>query len=717
MRSVIASVISLLVATACGSSGPNVVEPNGGDAPAFTYPDSPRGDVVDDYHGTTVADPYRWLEDADSAETAAWVAAQNEVTFGYLESIPERAGLEERLTTLWNYEKYGVPKAIGGRYFYTRNDGLQNQSVLYWAASLEAEPTVLLDPNALSADGTVALSGYSISDDGALMAYGLQSAGSDWQQWRVRRVDTGEDLDDHLEWIKFSSAEWSHDGTGFYYARYPEPQGEELQSANYYQKLYYHRLGTPQSDDVVVFERPDQKKWGFSPTVTQDGRYLVVTVWKGTGENTLVFARDLTAADSQFVPLVTEWKAEFDFVDNVDSRLLFKSDLDAPLGRVIAIDVDAPAEANWNTVIPESEDTLSRVTTVGDTVFANYMHDAQSVARIFGIDGTPLGEVELPGIGSAGGFAGRRGATETFYSFSSFTSPTTIYRYDLTTNTSEVFRAPTVDFDGDQYVIEQVFYSSEDGTKVPMFITHKKGMKLDGNNPTFLYGYGGFNQSLTPYFSVSNAVWLELGGIVAIPNLRGGGEYGEEWHQQGIKLDKQNVFDDFIAAAEYLIANKYTRSSKLAIAGGSNGGLLVGASMTQRPELFGAALPAVGVMDMLRFHKFTIGWAWVDDYGSSEDPDEFAALYAYSPYHNLKPGTRYPSTMVTTADHDDRVVPGHSFKFAAALQAAHAGDNPVIIRIQTKAGHGAGKPTSMRIAEKADQWAFLVDQLDVDVGR
>jgi prolyl oligopeptidase len=715
MRVFIASALSLVLASACGSNGPDVVEPNGR-APAFAYPDTPRGEVVDDYHGTKVADPYRWLEDADSADTAAWVAAQNKVTFGYLESIPERAALEQRLTTLWNYEKYNVPKAIGGRYFYTRNDGLQNQSVLYWAASLDAEPTVLLDPNAMSEDGTVALSRYSISNDGSLIAYGLQSAGSDWQEWHVKRVDTGEDLTDHLKWVKFSSAEWAHDGTGFYYARYPEPKGEELKSANYYQKLYYHRLGTPQSDDVVVFERPDEKKWGFSPTVTQDGRYLIVSVWKGTGEDSLIFAKDLSAEGSQFVPLITEWKAEFDFIDSIDSTLLFKSDMDAPLGKVIAIDFADPAEANWKTVIAESEDTLSGVTTVGTTIFANYMHDAKSVARIFGIDGAKLGEVELPGIGSARGFGGHRGDTETFYSFSSFTSPTTIYRYDLTTSTSSVFRAPTVDFDADQYVIEQVFYASKDGTKVPMFVTHKKGMKLDGTNPTFLYGYGGFNASMTPYFSVANAVWLELGGVVAIPALRGGGEYGEQWHQQGIKLDKQNVFDDFIAAAEWLISNKYTQSSKLAIAGGSNGGLLVGAAMTQRPELFGAALPAVGVMDMLRFHKFTIGWAWVDDYGSSDDPDEFAALYAYSPYHNLKSGVRYPSTMVTTADHDDRVVPGHSFKFAAALQAAHAGDNPVVIRIQTKAGHGAGKPTSMRIAEKADQWAFLVDQLQIDYG-
>ncbi len=676
------------------------------------YPETQQVNQIDIYHGVEVADPYRWLEDPDSAETKAWVEAQNQVTFSYLSQIPQREEIKTRLTQVWDYEKYGIPFKRGDRYFYYKNDGLQNQSVLYVLNSLDDEPRVLIDPNLLSADGTVSLSGVAISKDGNLMAYALSYSGSDWKEWHVRNIETGEDLPDHIKWSKFSGASWTHDHQGFFYSRYDEPNEQtKHEDVNYYQKLFYHKIGTDQSQDILVYHRPDQKEWGFSGVVSEDGKYLIISVWLGTAPKNLLFYKDLTDPSAEVVELISEFKAQYSFIDNDGSVFWFETDLDAPRGRVIAIDI---SNGNQTEIIPERAETLQGVSVLNHQFVASYLKDAHSQIKVFNLDGAWVRDITLPGLGSAGGFDGDRADTETFYSFTSFTTPTTIYRYNMLTGESSVFRQPQVDFNPGDYESHQVFYHSKDGTRVPMFITHKKGIKLDGNNPTYLYGYGGFNISLTPSFSVSQLVWMEYGGILAVPNLRGGGEYGEEWHQAGTKLNKQNVFDDFIAAAEWLIANQYTCREKLAIGGGSNGGLLVAACLTQRPDLFAAVLPAVGVLDMLRFHKFTIGWAWCSDYGSPENPEEFKALYAYSPLHNLKPGTHYPATLITTADHDDRVVPAHSFKFAAALQAAHAGEAPVLIRIETKAGHGAGKPTTKIIEEVADKWAFLFRVLGME---
>lgn len=684
-------------------------------ATSLSYPPSPRHDQVDFYHGVAVPDPYRWLEDPQSAASRQWIEAQNQVTSAYLETLAGRSAIGDRLTQLWNFERYSTPFKQGGRYFYFKNDGLQNQSVLYTLPSLEAEPRMLLDPNTLSEDGTVSLSGMAVSENGAYLAYGLSSAGSDWVEWYVRDIATGVDTDDRLQWVKFSGASWSHDHQGFFYSRYDEPdETTKLEAVNYYQKLYYHRLGNPQGDDVLVYDRPDQKEWGFGGGVTEDGRYLIISVWKGTDPNNLVFYKDLRAPDSPVVELITEFEASYSFVDNEGSLFWFRTDLEAPKGRLIAIDIAQPERGAWQEIIPESDDTLEGVGLLNHQFVADYLKDAYTTIRIFSLTGELVREVALPGIGSAGGFDGKRGDTETFYSFTSFTVPSAIYRYDMVTGQSTLYRQPEVDFDPAAYTTTQVFYESKDGTRVPMFITHKTGLELNGQNPTLLYGYGGFSISLTPAFSVGNLVWMEMGGIYAVPNLRGGGEYGEEWHQAGTKLHKQTVFDDFIAAAEWLMAAGYTSPAKLAIMGGSNGGLLVGACMTQRPDLFAVALPAVGVMDMLRFNQFTIGWAWESDYGSPQNEAEFRALYAYSPLHNLKPGTAYPATLITTADHDDRVVPAHSFKFAAALQAAHQGEAPVLIRIETKAGHGAGKPTAKVIEEVADKWAFLAANLGME---
>ena len=674
---------------------------------SFNYPETPQVEQTDNYHGVEVKDPYRWLEDPDSEETKAWVEAQNKVTFGFLENISERETIRERLTKLWDYEKYGIPIKKGERYFYFKNDGLQNQSVLYTLNQLEEEPQVLLDPNQFSEDGTVALSGVAISDNGQFLAYGISKSGSDWQEWQVRNVETGEDFSDHLQWIKFSGATWTKDNEGFFYSRYDAPtEGKQLEQANYYQKLYYHRLGTEQSEDILIYERPDEKEWMFDADVTEDGKYLIISVSKGTDPKNLVFYQNLEQSQSEVQELISNFTASFDFIEYEGSLFWFRTDYDAPKGRLIGIDLTQPE--NWQEIVPETENTLEGISVLNHQFILDYLQNARSRLQIHALDGTYIKDIELPGIGSVGGFNGKREDTETFYAYTSFTTPTTIYRYNLETGESTIFRQPTVDFNPDNYETRQVFYRSKDGTQIPMFITHKKGLLLNGNNPTLLYGYGGFNVSLTPSFSVSRLVWMEMGGVYAVPNLRGGGEYGEAWHQAGTKHNKQNVFDDFIAAAEWLIEHRYTSSQKLAISGGSNGGLLVGACMTQRPDLFGAALPAVGVMDMLRFHKFTIGWAWCSDYGSPDNEEEFQTLYQYSPLHHLKEGTAYPSTLITTADHDDRVVPAHSFKFAAALQAAHTGDNPVLIRIETKAGHGAGKPTSKRIEEVADQMGFLM---------
>ncbi|HEX8457813.1 MAG TPA: prolyl oligopeptidase family serine peptidase [Pyrinomonadaceae bacterium] len=679
----------------------------------LAYPATKKGEQFDVYHGTRVADPYRWLEDLDSPETKAWVEAQNRLTDAYLAEIPARQKIKERLTKLWNFERFGIPFREGNRYFYTKNDGLQNQSVLYTVRSLADEPRVLLDPNKLSTDGTVALAGTAISRDGKLMAYGLSASGSDWSEWRVRDIETGQDLPDLVRWVKFSGASWTADGRGFFYSRYDEPKAgaSQLSGVNEFQKLYYHRLGTPQTEDPLIYERKDQKDWGFSGDVTEDGRYLLISVWVGTDARNRIYYKDLQTPDAPVVKLLDDFDAAYNFIDNDGAVFWFMTDRDAPRYKVIAVDTRKPERANWKTVIPEAAETIESANVIGDMFVVSYLKDAHSQVKIHRTDGKFVREVELPGIGSTSGFGGKRTDTETFYAYSSFTTPFPIYRYDLRTGKSTIFRQPKVDFNPNDYETRQVFYHSKDGTRVPMFITHKKGLKLDGTNPTLLYGYGGFNVSETPYFSVSRLVWMEMGGVFAMANLRGGGEYGKEWHEGGMKLKKQNVFDDFIAAAEWLIANKYTSTPKLAINGGSNGGLLIGAVLTQRPDLFGAAVPAVGVMDMLRFNKFTIGAAWASDYGSPDNPEEFKALYAYSPLHNLKPGRHYPPTLITTADHDDRVWPGHSFKFAAAMQAAQSGSAPILIRIETKAGHGAGKPTSKIIEEYADIWGFLVRTL------
>lgn len=698
-----------------GDKGPAAAT-GAGERRRWNYPETRRCEQVDVYHGVSVADPYRWLEELDSEETRRWVEAQNHITFQYLTSIPERAAILKRLTELWNFERFGLPVKRGGKYFYTRNDGLQNQSILYVADSLDAQPRMLFDPNTLAADGTVALRDWVVSHDGRWVALGLAAAGSDWQEWRVLDVETGNMLDDHIRWVKFSSASWTTDNKGFYYSRYDEPKaGEELTAVNYYQKVYYHKLGDDQSKDRLIYQRPDEKEWGFAAQVTDDGRYLVITVWRGTENKNQIFYQDLQTADSPVVELISGFDSEYEFVGNVNSTFYIMTDRNAPKRRIVAVSLDHPQPQQWREVVSQGEDVLRSASLIGGKLVATYLHDAYSRVRVFELDGTHVRDVEFPGLGSVTGFVGKLTDSETFYEFSNFTRPSTIYRYDVATGQSSVFREPKLKFNPDDYHTRQVFYTSRDGTRVPMFLTYRKDHKPNGETPTLLYGYGGFDISITPSFSVMNLVWLEMGGLYAVPNLRGGGEYGRAWHEAGMLHNKQNVFDDFIAAAEWLIAEGYTKPEKLAIRGGSNGGLLVGAVMTQRPELFGAALPAVGVMDMLRYHRFTIGWAWVNEYGSSDDPQQFQTLIKYSPLHNLRPGVRYPSTLVTTADHDDRVVPGHSYKFAAALQYAHAGDNPVLIRIDTRAGHGAGTPTAKLIEQAADMLAFLVAELDMQV--
>ncbi len=683
------------------------------EAPA--YPDVRRGDVVETLHGVEVADPYRWLEDLDSPATAAFVEAQNAVTQAHLAGIPQRAAIRKRIEDLWDHERYDVPYRRGGKTFYRHNDGLQDQSVLYVVDHDGAEPRALIDPNKLSEDGTVALGQVSPSPDGALVAYAVQIAGSDWIEWRVREVATGADRADRVEWAKFSGAAWARDGSGFYYSCYDQPaEGEEYESKNEKQRMQFHALGTDPNGDRVVLQDPEHPKRGFGARVSEDGAFLVIYVWEGTARENRIHYVDLDdGREGELVRLLDENDASYDVVANVGRRFIVRTDLDAERGRVLAIDLDRPARDQWVELIPHADETLRNVSRVGDHLVCEYLQDARSLVRVHGLDGSHVRDVPLPGLGTATGFGGHVGDDVTHYAYSSFTTPTEIHRYDVVTGESTLFRRVELPFERTAFETEQVFYNSKDGTRILMFLTHKKGLVLDGNNPTYLYGYGGFNIPLTPGFAISNLVWLEMGGVHAVANLRGGGEYGEEWHAAGTLERKQNVFDDFIAAAEWLIAEKYTSTPKLAIAGGSNGGLLVGACMTQRPDLFGACIPAVGVLDMLRFHKFTIGWAWVSDYGSPDEPDAFAYIREYSPYHNLEEGASYPPTMVMTGDHDDRVVPSHSFKFAAALQRAQGGDAPCLIRIETRAGHGAGKPVSKQIDEVADKWAFVANELDV----
>ena len=677
------------------------------------YPQTKSVEVVDDYHGRKVRDPYRWLEDTESSETAAWIKAENAITQQYLQSIPAREPMRRRLEQLWNYERFGLPRHRGSTFFYTHNDGLQDQSVFYKADSLDAPRQVLLDPNQLSKDGTVSLAGATPSEDGKLLAYGLADGGSDWRTWRVRDVATGKDLDDVIEWVKFSGIAWMPDGSGFFYGRYAEPEdGRELTGTNENQRLFFHQLGQDQSEDRLILERPDHPKWGFSPAVTDDGRYLIIQNWKGSEPKSQIFVKDLHRPDAVVEPLITGFDAEYEWVASDGQILYFLTDHAAPKRRLIAVTVGNRDRDQWREVIAETDDVLESVNLFGETFYATWLKDARGKVTRHASDGSLVDEMKLPGVGTVSGFGGKQDAKETFFSFTNYVTPSSIYRVSLPSGETSLWRRPEVDFNVEEFITEQLFCESADGKKVPIIVTRKKDLKLDGSNRTLLYGYGGFNISITPAFSPATAGWVDSGGIYAVANLRGGGEYGREWHEDGMRLKKQNVFNDCIAAAECLIAEGYTTPQRLGLQGRSNGGLLVGAVMTQRPDLFGACLPAVGVMDMLRYHKFTIGWAWATEYGSSDEADQIDNLLSYSPLHNLKAGTCYPATLVTTADRDDRVVPGHSFKFAAALQAAQGCDHPTLIRIETRAGHGAGTPVSKKIDEYADLWAFLIANLN-----
>lgn len=683
---------------------------------ANDYPATRRVDHEDNLHGTIVKDPYRWLESdvRESEEVAKWVEQQSEFARNYLDALPARRVFAARLSKLYDYPRYSAPSRKGGHYFYYKNDGLQDQAVLYLADSPTEDGRVLLDPNTWSEDGTVSLSTFSASEDGTLAAYAKSSSGSDWKTIHVMEIDSGKQLDDTLDWVRFGGIRWDHKGEGFYYSRYPQPEeGEEFQSVALNQKLCYHRLGDDQSADRVVYERPDEPEWTFGVSVTDDGKLLVLSIYSGTDPQNQVWLKSATDPAAEWKPVVDNFDHEYALLASDTQKLYFLTDEDAPQKKLVAIDRNDPSQTTE--IVPESNATLVDGDLIGGRLIVQYLRDVHADVQLFATDGKPLGAVELPGIGSASGFSGKPEHSETFYTFTNSVTPTSVYRYDLTTGKSELIRKPAIDFDPDQYEVKQVFYASKDGTKIPMTIAHRRDLPLNGDNPTLLYAYGGFNISITPGFSVDYATWMEQGGVVAIANLRGGGEYGEAWHQAGKKENKQNVFDDFIAAAEWLVDSKYTSADKLAIRGGSNGGLLVGAVMTQRPELFGACLPAVGVHDMLRFHKFTAGQFWRTEYGSADEPDELPYLLAYSPYHNVKPGTHYPPTMVTTADTDDRVVPMHSFKFAAALQHAQAGDAPILLRVEIKAGHGAGTPVSKRIDQAADMWAFLADLFDMDI--
>jgi len=678
------------------------------------YPVTRTVDQVDDYHGTKVADPYRWLESTDSPETKEWIAAQNRLTESWLATVPERARLAKRLTELFAYERRNVVAKVGSTLFFARNPGLAAQSVIWRQGPGDTEPVIVLDPNTLSSDGTVSISGFEPSDDGRWLAYSTSDGGSDWRTWHVRDLTTMQDTADVLRWSKFAGAAWAHDGSGFYYCRFPEPAaGEVLEQANFDQTVWFHRLGEPQEKDTLVYARPDQPEWGFQPLVTDDGRFLVLNVSHGTDRRNRVYVKDLASADSPMIKLLDDFDASYDWVGSIGGTFYFRTDLDAPRGRVIAIDFDRPARDQWREVVATAADSLGAVSLLHGTLFLNYLQDGSTRIRMQRLADGAASDFALPGIGTAGGFGGKSTDTETFWTFTSFTSPTTVYRLDLDTMQSTVWFRPEIAFDLSPYETRLVRATSKDGTQVPMHVTCRKDVVLDGSQPTLLYGYGGFNISLTPAFSTQRLAWLEMGGVFVQAMLRGGAEYGEEWHSAGMFGRKQNVFDDFIACAEQLITAKYTSPSKLAIFGGSNGGLLVGACMAQRPELFGAAIPAVGVLDMLRFHLFTIGRAWTSEYGCADDAAQFPFLHAYSPLHNLKVGAHYPATLVMTGDHDDRVVPGHSFKFAAALQAAQGGPAPTLIRIDTRAGHGAGKSTQQQIEEQADLYAFLAKALRI----
>lgn len=675
------------------------------------YPITAKVDTVDNYFGVKIADPFRWLEDDKSEQTANWVKAQNEVTESYLNNISFRNKLKNRLTELWDYEKYSTPEKVKDFYVYYKNDGLQEHSVVYIQYGFDAEPEVLLDPNKLSDDGSVSLAGLSFSNDGKYASYAISRGGSDWREIYVLDVKTKQLLDDHLMWAKFTGMAWYKDG--FYYSRYDEPKEKDiLKAKNEFQKLYYHKLGTPQSDDKLVLEDKKNPKLGFSAQVTDDEKYLIIYGWQGTANENVVFFKDLQK-NSNIKFIFSKFDAQYNVVDNIDNKFIVVTNLNSPNKKIILVDPNKPDIKNWKEIMHETGNVIQSVSYVGKKLIINYLKDASSFVTVTNINGEQLYDLELPGVGSVSGFGGKKDQTEVFYTFTSFTYPPTIFKYNVENNKSELFRKPDVKFNPEDYETKQVFYKSKDGTAIPLFITHKKGLELNGKSPTLLYAYGGFNISLTPSFSVARIPILENGGVYAMACLRGGNEYGEEWHKAGMLDNKQNVFDDFIAAAEYLITEKYTSPNKLAIQGGSNGGLLIGAVINQRPELYAVAFPMVGVMDMLRFHKFTIGWAWVSEYGSSEDSLQFQNLYKYSPLHNIKSDLNYPATMITTADHDDRVFPAHSFKYAAELQEKYKGDNPVLIRIETKVGHGAGTSTSKSIELYTDLWSFMFYNLDI----
>ena len=674
------------------------------------FPSARKAPTIDVYHGVPVPDPYRWLEDPDSTETQAWVAQQNMRTSTFLVSFPGRDEIKTRLTNLMNYPRYSAPHKRG-RYFFWKNDGLQNQSVLYVQQTLQSRPRVVINPNLLSSDGTVALTTTAVSEDGNLLAYGLSRSGSDQQEVKIRTIDTKQDFAETLKWCRFTSIAWKHDGTGFFYNRFPGPNTVAPEDRTNYNRVYWHSLNTHQSQDELVYERPDNKELGFEPVITEDGKFLVLNVYHGTDPKNRIYYRPVQSA-APFVKLLDAADARYSFIGNIDSVFYFNTDLDAPRGRIIAIDTQNPARSNWRTILPRTGDVLDYVALINNHFVVAYMHDVHHLLKIYKLDGAFVREIPLPAIGTVGSLSGRQDDTEMFFSFTSFLFPSTNYRYDFQTNKLEVFQKPKIDFDPSGYQTRQVFCYSKDGARVPIFITHKKGLVFDGSNPTLLYGYGGFNISIKPRFSVSTLVWLEHGGVYAVANMRGGGEYGEAWHQAGMLDKKQNVFDDFIAAAECLIANKYTSPEKLAIRGGSNGGLLVAACMLQRPRLFGAVVCQVPVADMLRYHKFTVGRYWIPEYGSAEaDENQFKYLYAYSPLHNVRPGLDNPPIFVTSADTDDRVVPSHAKKFVATLQEKAAGVNPILLRVETKAGHGGGKPTSKVIEEQADIYAFLLKVL------
>lgn len=679
----------------------------------YNYPETKKVDTIDHYFGTDVPDPYRWLEDDNAPEVKEWVEAQNEVTFSYLNQIPFREKVEERLKEIWNYPKVGVPFEKGGYFFISKNDGLQNQNVLYYMESLGAEEKVLLDPNTFSEDGTVALAGYDISNDGKYIVYATSTGGSDWRDVYVKEIATGKLLEDHVQWVKFSNLAWHNEG--FYYSRYNKPEeGDELTNKNSFQKVYYHKLGTSQDEDKLIFENTSDPSKMYIADVSDDQRYLFIYESQWSTNGNAIHVTDLDKGEDEIIKLAEGYDFRNGVVGTRESTIFLLTNEDAPRKRLFKIDMNNPGRANWVEILPEKEEVLEDVYLLNGNIVAKYMKDVHHILEIYDTDGNYIREIELPTLGSVGSFRAGFEKQSAFYSFESYTYPTTIYEYDATENASSVYHASEVDFNPENYETNQVFIESKDGTRVPLFIVHKKGLELNGENPTILFGYGGFNVVYEPNFSTSRIIWLENGGVYVNAHIRGGGEYGEEWHLAGTKLNKQNVFDDFIATAEYLVNEKYTNPEKLGVIGGSNGGLLVGAVINQRPDLFGVAIPQVGVMDMLRFHNFTIGSAWVPDYGSSEDTVQFEYLYKYSPLHNISANAEYPAVLVTTADHDDRVVPAHSFKYIATLQEKYTGKNPVMIRIQTKAGHGAGKPTSIIIEELADIYSFMFFNMDIE---